>query len=91
MLTKHQRFHLEAVIADTMRHSSTSVSVSVADKLAYAKEVDPREWETYLEHVSQRAQAILDSGKFPASLESASDIHDYLELDTPFNSETIDG
>ena len=89
MLTKHQRFHLKAVIADTVRHGGTSVSASMADKLAGAKKVDPKEWESYLEYVSKETQAMLDSGKFPADLECASDVHDYLEYDTPFNSEKV--
>ena len=87
MLTKHQRFHLEAVVADAARHNSASVSAAVADKLAHVKKVAPRDWNRYLAHVSKAAQEMLDSGKFPAGLECASDIHDYLELDTPFNRE----
>ena len=91
MLTKHQRFHLEAVIADTVRHSSTNVSAGMVDKLAGAKEVKPKDWDKYLEHVRKAAQAMLNSGIFPAKLECASDIHDYLEYDTPFSSGVING
>ena len=91
MLTNHQRFHLEAVIADTVRHSSTSVSVDMADKLVEAKEVEKKHWDRYLEYVSKAAQTMLDSDTFPAGLECASDIHDNLEYDTPFNSGAIHG
>ena len=91
MLTEHQRFHLEAVIADTVRHSSTSVSPAMVHELAANKEVKNKDWEKYLEHVRKEAQAILDSGIFPPGLECPSDIHDYLEYDTPFNSGAIHG
>lgn len=75
-LTKHQEFHLDAVIAEV--DSNLLESTSIQEKLAVSKGVLKESYNTYLDKVKSDAQAILDSGIFPL-LEHPSDIHDFLE------------
>lgn len=75
-LTKHEKFHLNAILTDMDKNKIQSVSVK--EKLAKSKGVLAGDYIAYVDNIKVEAQKILDSGIFPKDLEP-SDIHDYLE------------
>ena len=75
-LTKHEKFHLDHVVAET--EDNKNQSVITKGKLADAKGQPLLTYNSYLDTVKADAQKILDSGKFPAGLLPCH-IHDYLE------------
>ena len=79
MLTAHQKFHLRAVITKAI--SNKARSQELKSRLAFTKEIPIRDYDQYLDNIKDKAQLILNSGVFPAELdtEEPSDIHDFLE------------
>lgn len=75
-LTKHEKFHLDAMLVEI--DDNKLQSVETKEKLSSAKNVAVEDYTTYLDGVKVEVQKILDSGVFPAGLEP-SEIHDYLE------------
>ena len=79
VLTKHQLFHLDAILkeADETRNL---VSIN-KEKWMIAKKIKSGEYEKYLDQVIKDVAEIKKSEVFP-DLESASSIHDHIEEET---------
>ena len=75
-LTKHQKYHLDAMTAEIADNKLQSVETKA--KLSASKNVAIGNYTAYLDAVKVEIQKILDSGIFPAGL-APWGIHDYLE------------
>lgn len=76
-LTDHQRYHLDAVIADSQ--ASRLKSMGEKKKEANAKGIPDAKFSDYLDLTEADAEDIITSDVFPVKLVHPSDIHDSLE------------
>jgi hypothetical protein len=78
MLTKHEQFHIDAIIRDARECKVKSTDVRKLE--AASKTIKDEDYDSYLDKVEVDASAISASGIFPSKFkDSPSDIHDYLE------------
>jgi hypothetical protein len=79
MLSSHQLFHLNAVLAEAQE--TRNLSTEKKSKWMDCKQVKDGEYDKYLDAVVKDVNEIIKSDIFP-NLECASAIHDYLEKET---------
>jgi hypothetical protein len=79
MITEHQLFHLNAVLAEA--NETKNLKSEDKDKWMKNKKVKEGKEDEYLDKIIKDVEKIKKDEVFP-ELECASAIHDYLEKDT---------
>lgn len=79
MISEHQLFHLNAVLAEA--NETKNLKSLDKNKLMKNKKVKEGKEDEYLDKVIQDVEKIKTDNKFP-ELNCASAIHDYLEKET---------